>query len=127
MIHGDHGFRHDRDDPGAQAGPRVVAIVGKCKATGAPLDPASAIAAGCLVIGKGGHVDLGEPADDQPLDAPAWNLAETACREAGTLFALGALSRELEALVDLADWQGAVIRRGEGADIHLAKPPGEPT
>lgn len=82
------------------------------------------MAAGCLVIGRGGHVNLAETAADQPLDAQAWNLAEIACREANALFALGELSRELEALVDLADWQGAVIRRADGNSVDFSNPLG---
>lgn len=124
MIHDGHGCCHGHDDPGARQGPRVVAVVGKCQTTGSPLDPAPAIAAGCLVIGHGGHVRLGEPAADQPLDAQAWNLAEIACREANALFALGELSRELEALVDLADWQGAVIHRANDNSVDFSNPLG---
>ncbi|MFM7538801.1 MAG: hypothetical protein ACKO9Z_03990 [Planctomycetota bacterium] len=124
MIHGDRDHGHEHHDPVPCQGARFVAIVGKREDTGAPLDPSGAIAAGCLVIGKGGHVDLGEPADNEPLDAKAWNLAEIACREANTVFALGVLSRELEALVDLADWQGAVIHRAADAAIDFSNPPG---
>lgn len=124
MIHDGHGCRHGHEDPSARQRPRVVAIVGRCRTTGARLDPAPAIAAGCLVIGPGGHVRLGEPADDQPLDSQAWNLAEIACREAESLFALGELSRDLEALVDLAGWQGAAIHRSDGDRPDFSTPPG---
>ena len=126
MIHDDgHGCCHGHDEnPGARHGPRVVAILGRCRASGSALDPAPAIAAGCLVIGQGGHVHLAETAADQPLDSQAWNLAEIACREANALFALGELSRELEALVDLADWQGAVIHRADDNQIDFSNPPG---
>lgn len=126
MIHDGHGCQHRHENPGACARPRVVAIVGKCLETGSPLDPAPAIAAGCLVIGEGGHVRLGEPAGDQPLDSQAWNLAEIACREAESLFALGELSRDLEALVDLAGWQGAAIHRSDGNRVDFSTPPGAP-
>jgi hypothetical protein len=124
MIHEGHGCCHGHEDPGAPQGPRVIAILGKCPATGNALDPAPAIAAGCLVIGQGGHVALGETASDQPLDARAWNLAEIACRDANALFALGELSRELEALVDLADWQGAVIHRADDNSVDFSNPLG---
>lgn len=80
------------------------------------------MAAGCLVIGEGGHIQLGQPKANEPLDAQAWIQAEMACRTANTVFVLGQLTRECEALVDLADWQGAIIKRAADTAVDYSNP-----
>jgi len=112
---------HDHN-PGAYQGPRVVAIVGTHAATGLPLDPSLPMSAGCLVIGIGGHINLGQPQANEPLDAQAWSQAESACRMANAVFVLGELTSECEALVDLADWQGAIIRRAADTSVDYSNP-----
>jgi hypothetical protein len=96
--------------------------VGTHANTGLPLDPSLPKAAGCLVIGRGGHIDLGQPKANEPLDANAWTQAESACRTANAVFVLGELTSECEALVDLADWQGAIIRRAIDTSVDYSNP-----
>jgi len=116
------GCSSENHNPGACHGPRVVAIVGTHANTGLPLDPSLPKAAGCLVIGRGGHIDLGQPKANEPLDANAWTQAESACRTANAVFVLGELTSECEALVDLADWQGAIIRRAIDTSVDYSNP-----